>query len=226
MSCLDIAHRGASHDAPENTLEAFELAVAQGADMIETDLHQLRDGTIVLLHDTELDGCLLGALDRAELSELAPSVPTLDEALDAVGARVPFNLEIKGGPETDYAGLPARALEAVRKRGWLEKTLFSSFYDGALAELRGLDAGVRIGLLISRKAPVAIAERASRLGAEAVHPDRSVLTRELVDEIHANGYRVNVFTVDDETDLHRVLEWGVDGIFTNVPARLRAILDR
>jgi glycerophosphoryl diester phosphodiesterase len=114
----------------------------------------------------------------------------------------------------------------VRRRGLLAGTLFSSFYDSALAELRRLEPAARIGLLISPRGDFSVAERAGRLGAEAVHPERSITSAERVRELHAGGWRVHVFTVDDESDLARLVEWGVDGIFTNAPARLRALLDQ
>jgi glycerophosphoryl diester phosphodiesterase len=225
VSCLDIAHRGASRDAPENTLEAFELAIAQGADMIETDLHLLRDGSVVLTHDARIRRRAVGGLDLGELRELSPSIPTLDEALDAVGDRIPFNLELKRGVDGDYPGLAERALDAVRRRGLLEQTLFSAFYDSALEAVRRLESSARVGLLVSRRGHVAVEERARGLGAEAVHPERAILTERMLRELQGAGYRVNVFTVDAEADLRRLVEWGVDGIFTNVPARLRKILD-
>jgi glycerophosphoryl diester phosphodiesterase len=68
-------------------------------------------------------------------------------------------------------------------------------------------------------------ERAEALRAEAIHPARTLVNAELVREIHRAGLRVNVFTVDDPDDQRRLLDWGVDGIFTNVPAQLRKILD-
>jgi glycerophosphoryl diester phosphodiesterase len=225
---LCIAHRGSSVAALENTLEAFELAVRERADMIETDLHLTRDGRVPLYHDSALDGRPIGEWSFAELRARLPSAPTLEEALDAVGAAIPFNLELKSGPDdrTIYAGLEKHVLAELERRGWLARTLFSSFYDSALAELRRLEPTARIGLLVSQRGDVSVPERATRLGAEAVHPERSITSAERVRELHAGGWRVHVFTVDDERDLARLIEWGVDGIFTNAPARLRALLDQ
>jgi glycerophosphoryl diester phosphodiesterase len=221
---LVIAHRGASRDAPENTLEAFRLAVEQGADMIETDLHRTRDGRIALYHDDDIGGIEIGSQTLAELRERLPDLPTLEDLLDAVGGRIALNLELKRGASGDYAGLVAATLDQVRARGLLEETLFSSFYDPVLAEVRALATAARIGLLVSRKAPVSILERAERVGAEAVHPELVLATRERIDALHAAGYRVHVFTVDEPDDQRRLVAWGVDGIFTNVPARLRTLL--
>lgn len=223
---LDIAHRGASLEAPENTLDAFALAVKQGADMIETDLHLTADGEVVLVHDPEVGDSEVGQLRLEEIRAALPAVVTLPEALDAVGEAIPFNLEIKRGNSEDYAGLERIVLDEVKRRGLLEKTLFSSFYDSILDRLRRLEPSARIGLLISRRAPISIEERADRIEAEAIHLERPVVTQTLVERLQAEGYRVHVFTVDDPDDQRRLIEWGVDGIFTNAPGALRTLLDQ
>jgi glycerophosphoryl diester phosphodiesterase len=224
VSPLNIAHRGASIQAPQNTEAAFALAVYQGADMIETDLHLCADGAVPLVHDGEIGGKEIGALTLDALRQLLPDVPTLEQTLDRFGSRIAFNLELKKGRIRPYPGLARRALDEVRKRDLLDRTLFSSFYDPVLAELRELEPAARIGVLVSRRFPAGIFERAARVRADAIHPELSMTTRELVQEAHARGYRVHVYTVDEQADLERLLRWGVDGIFTNLPERLRAIL--
>lgn len=228
---LVIAHRGASGVRPENTLPAFELAVQQRADMIEVDLHRTRDGAIVITHDEELAGLGgKGEIAAATLEEVrgldaggGERIPTLDEMLDRFGARIRFNLELKRGTAAEYPGLEASALGALEQRGLVEGTLFSSFYDPVLRRLRELSERARIGLLISRRFPDGALERARTLQAEALHPERALVTPRLVEEAHAAGLAVYVYTVDDPADMERLLEMGVDGIFTNHPERLRAL---
>lgn len=222
---LVIAHRGASVDAPENTIQAFELAVAQGADMIETDLHLSKDGAVPLYHDSEIDDVPVGNYTLAELRDRIPGLPTLEEALDAVGDRIAFNLELKRLPDYDYQGLEERVLAEVNRRKLLDRTLFSCFYDTALADLRALSPSARIGLLVSPRSNFAIVERAKRLAAEAVHPQLEITTEALVSEIHAAGFRVYVFTVDDPDTQRRLLGWSVDGLFTNLPGPLRELIE-
>jgi glycerophosphoryl diester phosphodiesterase len=230
---LVIAHRGASGERPENTLPAYELAVEQGADMIEVDLHRTRDGAIVVTHDEELAGIGgRGEIADATLAEVraldaggGERVPTLDEILDRFGPRIPFNLEIKRGTAAEYSGLEGATLEALERRGLLARTLFSSFYDPVLRRLRELSASARIGLLVSRRFPNGALERARALGAEALHPERELVTPRLVEEAHAAGLAVHVFTVDDPADMSRLLAMGVDGLFTNFPERLRRLRD-
>jgi glycerophosphoryl diester phosphodiesterase len=230
---LVIAHRGASAYRPENTLPAYELAVEQRADMIEVDLHRTRDGAVVVAHDAELAGLGgEGEIADASLAELrrldaggGERVPTLDELLDAFGARIPFNLELKQGSRGAYAGLEVLALEGVQRRGLLPQTLFSSFYDPVLRALRAASGQVRIALLISRRSAFSIFERAEALGAEAINPEAELATPALIREAHGRGLAVYPFTVDDPGAMRHLLAAGVDGLFTNAPDRLRTLLD-
>lgn len=224
MTTRNIAHRGASVDRPENTLAAFELAVEQGADMIETDLHLLRDEVVALYHDDFVAGRAVGAHSLAELRAGLPNAPTLDEVLDSLGQRIDFNLEIKAPAAGPYAGLEERVLGEVRERGILERTLFSSFSDAVLRRLRELEPKARLGTLVSARYPENILGRAKSVAAEAVHLDLRLATEERIRESHAAGYQVNVWTVDRIEDQKRLIGHGVDGIFTNLPAQLRDLI--
>jgi glycerophosphoryl diester phosphodiesterase len=228
-----IAHRGSSGERPENTLPAFRLAVQQRADMIETDLHLTRDGVIPLTHDATL--AHLGGRGEvadvtwAELRTLdaggGERVPLLDDVLDELGPRIPFNLELKVGSRGSYAGLEAAALAAVESRGLTAQTLFSSFADPVLATLRAASAAARIALLISRRSATGWAARARALRAEALNPELAMVTPELVHAAHGEGLAVYVYTVDPEPQMRRMRDYGVDGLFTNHPARLRRLLE-
>jgi len=234
---LVIAHRGASGHLPENTLPAYGLAVEQGADMIEIDLHRCLDGQIVIHHDEALERLghegeiadlafeALRALD-VSLGRATPTpMPTLDEVLDAFGAKIPFNLELKRGVKAEYPELEARAVAAVVERGLLSQTLFSSFYPGVLKRLREEQAEARIAVLIDPRFPEGWLERAKAVGAEAVNPHHSLVDSEWVARAHGEGLCVFPYTMDDEAGLRRLLEAGVDGIFTNHPDKLRVIVD-
>ena len=152
-------------------------------------------------------------------------VPTLDEILDRFGAQIPFNLELKRATDSDYDGLEAQALKSVKARGLLARTLWSSFYDSVLGRLRALEPDARLALLISARYPIRILERARDLGAEAINPEASIVSAALVDDAHAAGLGVYVFTVDDPEEMQRLLALGVDGLFTNHPDRMRALVD-
>ena len=229
---LVIAHRGASGQLPENTRPAFQLAIEQRADMIETDLHETKDGAIVLAHDAELarlggDGeildCTLAEL-RALDAGRGETLPRLEEALDAFAGRIAWNLELKKPLHGYYPRVEAEALAAVASRGLLGATLFSSFYDPILERLRGLSAEARVALLVSRRFPDGAVARALALGAEAINPEASLATPDLVQAAHEAGLAVYVFTVDEEAEMRRFLGMGVDGLFTNLPARMVPLL--
>jgi len=230
---LVIAHRGASGQLPENTLPAFALAVEQRSDMIETDLHLTRDGAIVITHDADLAGLGgSGEIADASLDEVraldaggGERVPTLDEVLDGFGARIPFNLELKSRDGAEYAGLEAAALEAVKRRGLLDRTLFSCFSDRVLETLRSLEPAARIGLLVAPDRARRAVERAGALGCEALNPWRGIAGPDLIAAAHDAGLAVYVFTVDAPDEMRALLAAGADGLFTNHPDRLRALLD-
>jgi glycerophosphoryl diester phosphodiesterase len=205
----NIAHRGASVDALENTLEAFALAVEQGADMIETDLHLLRDGAVALYHDDEIGGFRL-ARSLAELPTPA-ACATLQETLDRAHRLKPSQspsgtIRLSGSRSTRCAGVASRT------------TLFSA----STLLLRGARGAARHARMGAR--PGNILARAGSVGAEAVHLHLLLATEERVREAHEAGYRVNVYTVDDPAAQRKLAGFGVDGIFTNLPAKLRGNL--
>lgn len=230
---LVIAHRGASAYRPENTPSAFALAIEQRADMIETDLHLTRDRAIAIAHDARLDrlgaeGEIadrdLGALRQLDAGE-GQSMPTLEEVLDRFGPRIPFNLEIKRSLHGLYDGIEARCWEAVCRRGLESQTLFSCFHDTVLAQLRRESEAARTALLLSPQWPHKPVQRAQALACEAINPHVDMVDVAMVEEAHEAGLAVYVYTVDPEEEMHRVLALGVDGLFTNRPDTLRALLE-
>jgi len=229
---LVIAHRGASAYRPENTLPAYALALEMRADMIEIDLHRTRDGEIVITHDEELAGLGgAGEIADARAEEVraldagdGERVPTLDEVLDGFGHQIPLNLEVKSGTRSLYAGLEEQALRAVVERGLSGSILWSSFHDPVLARLRELDPEVRVAFLVSPRDADRSLERALAVGAEAINPWHGMVTSELIAAAHGQGLAVYPYTVDPPDAMERLLELGVDGMFTNHPDRLRDLL--
>ena len=234
---LVIAHRGASGERPENSLAAFELAVEQRADMIETDLHLSRDGTIVIHHDASLarlgEAGEIGEYTASELAALdvtlgsanAEGMPTLADLLDGFGERIELNLELKAASAGPYPGLEEVALAAVEERGLLARVLFSSFSDPVLARLRGLSRNARLGVLVSPRLPRRVLARARQVDAESIHPHTVLVSDDLIRRAHEAGLKVLPYTEDDPAGMERLLDLGVDGLFTNHPARLRQLLE-
>ena len=152
------------------------------------------------------------------------------EVLEGFGGRIPFNLEIKTSEKTGrYSGIEAAALAAIEERGLLETTLFSCFDDSVLEELRRIAAEARIGVLVSPREPreplAQTLARAGSVAAEAINPHFVMVDEALMGAAHDQGLAVYVYTVDAEPEMERLLDLGVDGIFTNHPRRLRAVVD-
>ena len=235
---LVIAHRGASGECPENTFGAFERAVELHADMIETDLHLTRDGVVVIHHDASLarlggrgeirdhTAAELAGLDAARGKGPVERIPTLLDLLDRLGARMEFNLELKVGESAPYAGIEALVLAAVTARSLLPRMLFSCFEDPVLDRLRAASSEARIAVLVSARKPGRVLERAARVGAEAVNPHTSLVDRAFVEDAHAAGLRVYPYTANEEDEMSRLLDCGVDGVITNHSDRLRRLVDR
>lgn len=222
-----IAHRGASGHAPENTLEAFRMAVDQGADGIELDVRRTGDGHLVVLHDPRVpEGTALAEL---ALDQLPPHVPDLATALEAcAGAWV--NLEIKNG--ADEPGFdPERtiALDVVDLLRTLpddpERWLISSFDLETVAAVRASGSSVRTALLVGRITPEVLAEAVTG-GHHAVHPWVRWLDRAAVEAAHDAGLVVNAWTCNDEDEMRDLIAWGVDGVVTDVPDVMRRLVVR
>jgi glycerophosphoryl diester phosphodiesterase len=234
---LVIAHRGASGERPENTLPAFEHAIEQSADMIETDLHLTRDGVVVIHHDAALDrlggqgeirdrtAAELAGLNAAPGASLAERMPTLLDLLDRFGERMEFNLELKVGIDAPYDGLEELVIGELEGRGLLPRMLLSCFDDGVLKRLRARSQSARLGVLVSPRAPSDIVGRARRVKAEAINPQCFLVDEDLVRSAHAEGFAVYPYTANELPEMTRLLDCGVDGIITNYPARLRELVD-
>ena len=211
----------------------MEHAIALGADMIETDLHLTRDGVVVIVHDESLERLggegVIGDAHSADLRRLdagdGEPVPTLDELLACVNGRVALNLELKSAERGDYAGLEAATLASVRAHGRLEQMLFSAFSSPVLERLRVLEPAARLGLLVSPRSAADAVEHALGLGSESLHPWIGLVDPGLVERAHAVGLAVHSFTANTAPEMEKLLDAGVDGIFTNFPDRLRERID-
>lgn len=223
-----IGHRGASGDFPENTLDAFAGAAAQGADWVELDVRRSADGVLVVHHDAHLPGG--GAIAELLHSEVPTSVPTLEAAF-AVMASMGVNVEIKNSPAEpgfDPTGELARqtvALIADVAAG--REVLVSCFDLATLADVRAADPRLPTGyLVLSAEEPVDAVEAAVASGCVAVNPWDPCVSAESIVRAHGAGLQVNVWTVDDPDRIRQLAEWGVDSVITNRPAVALAALSR
>ncbi|HLW70807.1 MAG TPA: glycerophosphodiester phosphodiesterase family protein [Candidatus Binataceae bacterium] len=230
---LNIAHRGASADFPENTLAAFAGAIAAGAGVCELDVHRTADGEIVVIHDDTLDRTSDGRGKVAELTFAqlrkfsaggwfstafaAERIPLLREVLELVHGRCALNIELKA------AGLTKQVCTMIRGARVEESTLVSSFDANALAEVRALAPEIRVGLLTSRM-PARSLARALQLKAAAINPAFELASADFCARAHLHGLAIYPWTVDDPDVMRKLISAGVDGIMTNHPARLRAVM--
>ena len=235
---LVLAHRGASAYAPENTLEAFSLAIDMKADGIETDVYLSKDGRIVILHDEKIERTSNGQGKVSEYTyeELRffdfgykfkkgrsdTKIATLDELYELVKPTdMVINIEIKS---PDIAILEPM-LETAKRYGMTERVFYSSFDHLQLERLLKIAPDAPIGPLyqFNMVKPWLYAENMS---AKAVHPNyrQILLDPDYIETCHKKGLRVNTWTVDDEEVAKRLAEMGCDSIMTNRPDVIRRAL--
>ncbi|MGW7365770.1 glycerophosphodiester phosphodiesterase [Streptomyces sp. NPDC054841] len=217
MSFLTIGHRGVMGVEPENTLRSFVQAERAGMDAIELDLHLSKDGSLVVMHDAEVDRTTDGTgpiaeKTLAELRELdagqGERIPVFEEVLDAVSA--PLQAEIK-----DVAA--ARALaDVMLKRDLVGRVEVSSFQDEAIAAIASLVPGVRTALVASRW-DSDVVDRARAVGAATLALNIRRLTLETVEHAHGEGLKVIAWVVNTQDHLRLVRALELDGATTDFP---------
>jgi glycerophosphoryl diester phosphodiesterase len=237
-----VAHRGASAVYPENTLTAFEIARAAGADAIELDVHQTADGGLVVVHGFELSRTTSGAGLVNDVT--TDYVRSLDAgswwSADFAGERVPLlaevlaldgihlEIELKGHGKAFVENV----LGLVEERGVLDRVEFTSFHLVGLCELRRLAPEARIGLF-ARHEPhwtkevrrhLVLADR-DLLDAAVVHVPASDFEAGWVDACHARGATAYAANADTADDVRRVTKAGADCLSTRDPALALATLE-
>lgn len=212
-----IAHRGASWDERENTLPAFERAIAVGADYVELDVQMSADDALVVFHDLDLDRLtpLSGPLRRRSLAELREvGVPTLAEVLELTDGRIGVMAELKGAHLYRRRGFVARVAAVLG-----QDVVVVSFQRQALLETKRL----RPELRLIQHVGVGVSIRSASSYAWGVGFWDPRVTRRGVAKAAALGLATTVYTVNDETRLRELAALGVDGIFTDRPDLFRKI---
>ena len=212
-----VAHRGASRAEAENTVAAFRRAGEMGAHAVELDVRRTADGVLVVHHNPHLaDGRLIATTANRDLPA---SVPTLGEALDACEGMW-VNVEIKNDPEeADFDPTESIADETVAHllaRGEDDRWLISCFRIETVDRCRELAPQIRTAWLCS-VVPDGVVGLLQSRGHVALHPWVALLTQEVIEACHAGGLAVNTWTCDDPERMEQLIEWGIDGICTNVP---------
>lgn len=239
-----VAHRGASADAPENTLAAVDEAIAQGADSIEIDVQRTADGHLVLLHDgtlgrtTDVEQVFPGrALDEVgtftleELKRLdagswfdgrfsGERIPTFGEYVDRVGDRAGLLVELKD-PEK-YPGIEKEvAAELGEPR---PDAVVQSFDHESMQRFTEIAPDTPAGWLFDARPAATELDEAKAAGADQINPSFSVVDADVVEAVRDRGMQTGVYTVNEQADMRRMIDVGVDRIITDHPGVLREVL--
>ena len=250
----NVAHRGASALAPENTLEAFRLGVEAGASGLELDVHMTRDGGVVVIHDPTVDRTTdgTGAVAEMTLGDLrrldagyrfsqdggssypyrgaGVRVPTLAELYETFPEAC-LNIELKEA----QPGIEEAVLRVVRSAGAQERTLVVSNRHGVVRRFRRLSGG-EISTGASRREITQFYSLSrgrlewlrrpdyDALQVPVEHRGIEVVTQRFVEAAHRRGVRVDVWTINDPDEMRRLLDLGVDTIMTDRPADLARLL--
>jgi glycerophosphoryl diester phosphodiesterase len=247
---LVAGHRGASALWPENSLLAFRQALAAGVEFLEADVHLTADGEVVILHDPTLERTTTGrgAVRDLRLADLAPlrlrapaggvtdePIPTLGQLLDLMRpARVELLLEIKVGPDRRrYPGIEEKVLAAVRARDLAARVIVMGFQRETLQRIRELDPAIRTALLVARvqldRAGVPATEAvtwAKAVGATALGLQHTAVDAAVVAAARQVGVVLGAWTVNDEADIRRLADLGVDVVISDRPDLVRRVLGR
>lgn len=230
------AHRGASAYAPENTLPAFELAIAQGADGVELDVHLSADGTVVVIHDETLERTTngtgkVGDQALAALRVLDASagfadfagvrIPTLTDVLDLLApSSLTINIELKNS-RVPYPELEEKVVAMVAAYGIADRVVLSSFNHYSLRHLRSLGSGCELAAFFTD--PLFRPWRyAVDLGVQAIHPPLAyVVGKGYIRKAHHRGLAVRPWMVNTERALRRMQRYRADAVFTDDPLLAR-----
>ncbi|RAS73113.1 glycerophosphodiester phosphodiesterase [Priestia endophytica] len=232
----NVAHRGASAYAPENTIAAFDKAVEMKADYIEIDVQRSKDGKLVLIHDTTVDRTTdgsgkVGNLTFKELRNLdagswkgeqfaGAQIPTFDEILDRYHGKIGILIELKA-PEL-YPGIEENVAKELKERNLdkpqNEKIIVQSFNHKSMKKMNELLPKVPIGVLTSSSADTteqALQEFSTY--ADYFNPSYGIVTEDLVNQVHSLGMKIGSWTVRSQEAADFLLDVGVDAIITDYP---------
>ena len=238
---IRIAHRGASGHghAPENTLAAFQKAIEIDVDGVECDVHCTADGEVVVIHDHTLNRTThsKGHVEKMTLTEVKKAdagswfdtrfagerIPTLREMLELTKGKAINVVEIK--PE----GITDRVIKEIEKAGAVAEVVIISFHASVLRDAQKINPMIPRAFLMGGKRaikkPPAILEliqQAVEIGG-ALSLSSKIITSQLVRESHRRGVGVWAWTVDDEVEMKKLAEMGVDAITSNYPDRLNSV---
>ncbi len=239
---LNIAHRGFSGKYPENTMLAFEKAIEAGADGIELDVHFTKDGEVVVIHDERIDRTANGEgfvvdFTYEELSAFDASagfagvygfnkIPTLREYFELVKPveGLITNIELKTSVN-EYPGIEKAVLELIDEFELEDRIIISSFNHYSVMRAKSINPRIKCGFLESSWI-YNFGEYTKTRGIECVHPKYISLNEESVAEIKSNSIQINTWTVNEEAEVERLYNLGIDAVISNYPDMAKSVIDR
>jgi len=229
-----IAHRGASADNPENTMIAVKKALEYGADYSEIDVHQTLDGKIILMHDETLDRTTSGEgyvwdftwdeIQRLDAGSWfgeefqGEPVPALEDIIRFVSGRIKLNIEIKISREEP--GLVSKVVEIIHKYDFIDKCIVTSFDQKAVEAVKNIDQRIQTGYIFGKDYP----EIVFTGNWDVLSCNHQIVDEEFVKKARENKKKIYVWTVDEKTEMLRLIDLKVDAIITNRPGFLGEVL--
>lgn len=201
---LLLGHRGARRYAPENTLPAFDLALEHGCDGFEFDVRRTADGRALVCHDPKIAGIDIARTTYTNIYPRAGEPPCLEHVLARFASRAFLDIELKVPGLVDAVAAVLR--ESPARRGYV----VSSFWPEVV--VAAAERGLPTGFICDTQRELA---RWRDLPGEFVMPHYKLVNRELVETLHAGGRKVFVWTVNDERQMRRLADWGVDAIISD-----------
>lgn len=224
-----IGHRGAMGLAPENTLLSFRTALELGVDGIEFDVQNI-DGNLLVFHDDTLERTTdgVGHIHQHSVEYLrtldagqGEQIPFLQEVIALIGTKTMINIELKG---VRTASLVMHLVKLLDKDHYnKDNFIISSYLFSELFLIRQLDPDIKIGVIADDQPDVALSF-ARDVNAYSFHPSLSLVSKELVEQVHQEGMLLYVHTVNDPHNIARVKSMRVDGVFTDYPDRVKGII--
>lgn len=201
---LLLGHRGArsTPSVAENTLASFDLALKHGCDGFEFDVRLAGSGRLVVCHDPRVNGVTVSCATRKQLLDL----PQLEDVLERYARRVFLDIEIK------VKGMESTTLAALRAHEPERNYVISSFIPEVVMELRARSATSPLGIICDKPAQLA---RWQKLPVDYVIPHESLVSPELIEEIHGAERRILAWTVNDKKSMLRLADWGIDGLISD-----------
>jgi glycerophosphoryl diester phosphodiesterase len=214
-------------------MASFASAVELGVDVIECDVHLTADKRLAVIHDHTLERTTngkgpVGMRTLADLQQLdaggGEKIPVLEDVLELASGRVGVAIEIKSLP-VRYPGIERALLDTLRAAGMLDECAVISFDHRAVRAIKDLEPDLVCGVLVAGR-PLLLAEMLSNSGAEVYSPHWSFVDEDTVEEVHACGAAIGVWTVDEGWVLERCRNLGVDSVYTNRPRQMLELLGR